>query len=335
MTRRTIVIIVAGVAGVAALIGFLAVFLWISCARRAPRAGAAGAAEAPPAPITQGAPPEVKTQMVAIYQRADKDELLLVGVPAQVVWFNAPVDRARQVVQLVLEGVPGAENVTPPAPPGIRYRDIYITARGVAWVDLDGASLGELDGSDEEMALVGALARSLTGALSEVQAVGILIDGRPHDTLAGHVDLTRTYTGAEWPATGGLPAAPPEGEAAPAPGSEPAPALAPGATPPSGTAPPNAPAPSPPPGTARAPRPSPRSGAGPATAAARSSSPGTAPAPGPSPPSGAAPATAPAPSPSPGTAPAPSPAPGSAPAPSAPPGSRAAPQPAPAEGPLQ
>ncbi len=277
MTRRTIVIIIAGTAGVAALIGFLAVFLWLSCARRAPRAGAAGAAETPPAPITQGAPPEVKTQMVAIYQRADQDELLLVGVPAQVVWFNAPVDRARQVVQLVLEGVPGAENVTPPAPPGIRYRDVYITSSGVAWVDLDGASLGELDGSDEEMALVGALARSLTGALSEVQAVGVVIDGRPHDTLAGHVDLTRTYTGAEWPATGGLPAAPPGGEAAPAPAPGTAPETAPGASPPSGTAPGTAPAQSPAPGTP------PPSGTAPTAA----------PSPGVLPPSRTAPGTAP------------------------------------------
>lgn len=149
---------------------------------------------------------------VTIWQRATTDEVLLTGVPAQVVWFDAPAERARQIAQLVLDGLPDAKNAVPPGAAGIRLRDVLIANTGTAWVDLDGASLTALAGSDEEYALVGALARSLTGALEDVQRVGLLVDGGPRETLAGHVDLGRTYSGREWPTTGGGDA-PPGGSA--------------------------------------------------------------------------------------------------------------------------
>lgn len=255
MKKRTIIAIVAGAVAVAVLILFVLIVFWLSCARRSPRSGAgASGGAAATAPITQGAPSEIKTQQVTIYQRSDQDDPILAGVPAQVVWFTAPVDRARQVVQLVLEGVPGAENATPPGPPGIQYRDVYITKTGVAWVDLDGATLGGLDGSDEELALVGALARSLTEALGEVQRVGVLVDGRPRQTLAGHVDLTRTYTGREWPAIGGSAASPPPPPETPAPPTAASPSASPAPAAASPSASPSA-SPAPPPSTASPPAP--------------------------------------------------------------------------------
>lgn len=153
----------------------------------------------PPAPITAGAPPEIRRQTVQIFQRAQTEDLRLIGVSAEIAAFAAPADRARQIVQLVLEGVPGETGAVPPAGPGLRYRDVYLASNGVAWVDLDGTTLGNLYGADEEQALIGALARSLVGAISEVRSVGLLVDGRGRSTLAGHVDLTRVYSGQEWP----------------------------------------------------------------------------------------------------------------------------------------
>lgn len=162
--------------------------------------GDAGSAPASP-PLTAGAPPDIRTESVTIYLRARTDEVALAPVPAKIVWFNAPVDRARQVVQLVLEGVPGAEGVVAPVRAGVRYRDVLIATDGTAWVDLDGATIDAVEGSDAEQALVASLARSLVSALPDVRRAGITVDGRPRATLAGHVDLMRTYTGREWPST--------------------------------------------------------------------------------------------------------------------------------------
>ncbi len=199
---------------------------------------AAGAAEPAPgttknAPQEQAAPaePELRSVTVTIWQRATTDDVRLAAVPAQVVWFDAPADRARQIAQLVLDGVPDAKDAVPPGPPGLKLRDVLIANTGTAWVDLDGASLAALAGSDEEYALVGALARSLTGALEDVRRVGILVDGGPRETLAGHVDLGRTYSGQEWPTTGGDDAAAPAPQGEGRPGSAPASTPAPGATP--------------------------------------------------------------------------------------------------------
>jgi hypothetical protein len=216
------VLVVAGVAG-------YGLVRWFAQPTHAPASAAQASGGAAVAPITAGAPPEIRRETVTIYLRADTETLALAGVPAEVVWFDAPVDRARQVVQLVLEGVPEARGAVPPAGADIRYRDVLIATDGTAWVDLDGTTLAGVAGTDEEQALIGALARSLTGALAEVRRVGVLVDGHPRTTLAGHVDLQRTYTGREWPAlddeTQPAEPAPPDGappDGAPAaPGEQP------------------------------------------------------------------------------------------------------------------
>jgi len=182
-----------------------------SCGRgprgRADRAGGAqGEAAAPAAAAVPET--EVAYEEVTIYLRAPGEALALAAVPARIVYFPAPVERARQIARLVLDGVPEATGAVAPARAGVRLREALIDDRGIAWVDLEGPSLRVVGGSDEEMALVAALARSLNENLEEVARVGFLVSGEPAETLAGHVDVTRTYTGYEWPGPP-VPAPPP------------------------------------------------------------------------------------------------------------------------------
>jgi len=142
---------------------------------------------------------EVTYEDVTIYLRAPGEALALAAVTARIVHFPSPVERARQIARLVLEGVPEAIGAVAPVPGGVRLREAMIDDRRIAWVDLEGPSLRVVGGSDEEMALVAALARSLNENLEEVDRVGFLISGEPAETLVGHVDATRTYTGYEWP----------------------------------------------------------------------------------------------------------------------------------------
>lgn len=193
----------SGLAGRAALMScWCAIALMIAgCARsESPADGAANAAaamESAPASATEG--PRVETRPVTIYRRATSESLTFASTTGQIVWFGSAVDRARQIVQLVLAR-PGEGAVdTVALPEGIVCDEVYLDDRATMWVDLDGASLAAIRGSDDEQAVVGCLARTLVDALDEVERVGVLVDGEPRRTLAGHVDLTRTFTGREWP----------------------------------------------------------------------------------------------------------------------------------------
>ncbi|MCU0231899.1 MAG: GerMN domain-containing protein [Acidobacteria bacterium] len=165
---------------------------------RAPSSRGAGGEAAQP---STAALPEAQVpyRPVTIYLRAPGEALALAAVPAQIVDFPSPVERARQIARLVLDGVPETRDAVAPVRRGVTLREALIDDRGIVWVDLDGSSLRVVGGSDEELALVAALARSLNENLDEVVRVGFLVSGEPAETLAGHVDATRTYTGYEWP----------------------------------------------------------------------------------------------------------------------------------------
>lgn len=152
-------------------------------------------------PIVPAAPERVRTQAVTVYQRAMSGELLLAPVTAQIIWFSSPVERARQIAQLAIEGIPAAKGVVRPSTATLRVRELYIDAQGTAWVDLEAEGVARLQGSDEEQSVVAALSRSLVLGIDEIHRVGVLVGGEPRRTLAGHLDLSRVFSGREWPAT--------------------------------------------------------------------------------------------------------------------------------------
>jgi hypothetical protein len=168
--------------------------------RATDRAPGPSASEAPADLEPSSSGPMVRMQPVTIYQRAPTAEVALVGVPAQIVWLDSPAERARQIVRIALEGTEHEQvEAYPPTLRSMEFRDVFIDDRGIAWVDLKPASALRVGGSDEEQALVAVLARSLVEGLDEVRRVGLLVDGEPRRTLAGHVDLERTFDGSEWP----------------------------------------------------------------------------------------------------------------------------------------
>jgi len=140
----------------------------------------------------------LRTLPVTIYQRAGTRTLRLTGAGARIVWFDAPVERARQLVRLVLDGV-AAKGALRAAPEGVDYNDVFIDPSRTAWIDLTAESVPLLSGQDVEETVVACLVKTLVDNLAEVRRVGFLIDGEPRRTLSGHVDLSRTFDGSEWP----------------------------------------------------------------------------------------------------------------------------------------
>lgn len=84
----------------------------------------------------------------------------------------------------------GTETISPVAPEAV-LREVWVSPRGVAYLDFDrslldvsgGGSLGELQ-------TVYGIVATVTTSFPEIVAVQFLIDGKQRETLAGHVDIS-------------------------------------------------------------------------------------------------------------------------------------------------
>ena len=103
-------------------------------------------------------------------------------------------DLSQQLKVVVEELARGSQiGLLPSLPPGTRVLEVFVTARGVAYVDLSKEAATAVGrGSDDELITVYSIVDSLTSNFpSAVKRVQIVIEDRQVPTLAGHVDLTR------------------------------------------------------------------------------------------------------------------------------------------------
>jgi len=77
----------------------------------------------------------------------------------------------------------------------IRLRELFIDAAGTAYIDLTPGPQKDVRASawDEQLAIY-ALVNTLLQNFEEIKQVELLLDGREAQTLAGHMDLSRTFT---------------------------------------------------------------------------------------------------------------------------------------------
>lgn len=73
-------------------------------------------------------------------------------------------------------------------------RSIYLVDPGVAVIDLNAAFADQhRSGIMVEQLTVNSLVETLSANIPGVSRVGILVEGKPRDTLAGHADLTEFF----------------------------------------------------------------------------------------------------------------------------------------------
>ena len=149
----------------------------------------ARAAAAPRAEAEDPAAVEQKISVKLFFLAPDQPALL---IEDREVAYSA--DLARQVRTVVEELVKGPQKglVGDPRPRRRRCIDIFVTAAGIAYVDLSKeAAQKHPGGSRGELLTVYSVVNSLTANFPAVKRVQILVDDRQAPTLAGHVDLTR------------------------------------------------------------------------------------------------------------------------------------------------
>lgn len=115
-----------------------------------------------------------------------------------VIYGATAVDQARRLVEAqVADPPPG---LVSPIPVGTTVRNVFLSDRREAYVDLGGGVVqNHPGGSLNEALTVYAIVNVLTTNLPEIDAVQILIDGREVDTLGGHIDLRAPLRrGGDW-----------------------------------------------------------------------------------------------------------------------------------------
>jgi hypothetical protein len=77
----------------------------------------------------------------------------------------------------------------------LKLREFYLDAAGTAYLDLiPGPQKDERASAWEEHLAIYAMVNTVLKNFDEIKQVVLLLDGRQAQTLAGHMDLSRTYT---------------------------------------------------------------------------------------------------------------------------------------------
>jgi spore germination protein GerM len=128
----------------------------------------------------------------------------LVGETRGILPTPLPGDRAKQIVQELIAGPQGgAERAIPE---GTTLHQVYVESDGTAWVDLSSAfKSGIGGGSADELLQVYAVVDSIGLNVPGITKVGLIVDGRPLETLNGHLDLRRPLAPRRDLVAGGAP----------------------------------------------------------------------------------------------------------------------------------
>jgi len=148
-------------------------------------------AEPASAPVKEDEPAGEAERTINVklfFQAADRPGLVIEERP---VTFST--DLSRQLRGVVEELIHGSKiGLGPTLAPETKVLDVFVTARGVAYVDLSkDVVTGHPGGSEAERMTVYSVVNSLSTSFPAVKRVQILVEDKPAETLAGHVDLTR------------------------------------------------------------------------------------------------------------------------------------------------
>ena len=193
MTRRVIAIIAVIVLAIAlGWVLFVGLPRWYG-----PKAPAASAT--PSTPDTAAATAAARKITATLYYVSD-DGMALTAVQREVPYGATVADQARAIVQAQIDA---AAPLVSAVPPETKLRDVFVTERGDAFVDLSSDVVARHPGgSMDEIFTVYTIVNALTVNLPAVSRVQILVDGKEVDTLAGHVDLRNPLAKSlEWVAT--------------------------------------------------------------------------------------------------------------------------------------
>ena len=165
---------------VAAWVLFFGLPRWYSAQKAATVAAAGASAAATPAQTAV-------RKITATLFYVSNDGVTLTPAQREVPFSTNVAEQARAIIAAQLEPAPPLVSAIPP---DTKLREVFVTERGDAFVDLSGEVASKHPGGSlDEIFTVYTLVNALTVNLPAIKRVQILVDGKEVDTLAGHVDL--------------------------------------------------------------------------------------------------------------------------------------------------
>lgn len=179
----------------------------------------------PPPPEEPPGPPEPQAEAIDFptvpvtlyWPSADGRGLL--AREAEVFATQRPIDRLKQVVELLTRGpeaakspdaappeeepkeAPGGDEaaanseLAAPLPEGTRLRAVFLGDDGTAYVSLSQElTSGAPGGSAWELSAVYSIVNSLVSSFPEVERVQLLVEGRDVESIGGHLDARRPFS---------------------------------------------------------------------------------------------------------------------------------------------
>jgi hypothetical protein len=97
----------------------------------------------------------------------------------------------KQALQRLFEG-PKGEGAMPALPDTFKYRELFVTEKGLAVIDLDPASVAALPGgTSSEFVALYCMTRAVLDNFKEFRQVQFLIAGEYRESLGGHLDISK------------------------------------------------------------------------------------------------------------------------------------------------
>jgi hypothetical protein len=152
------------------------------------------------------APTTASTEDITLYLANDADASI-VPTTESLSLPQAPALRARALLEHLLAAY-ALPNSAHPIQSGPAIDDVFLLAdpqpesqpgsgqqpRQLAVINLRGSFIdNHPSGIQVEALTIESIIGTLHAALPQITAIRFLVDGQPHDTLAGHADLLRTY----------------------------------------------------------------------------------------------------------------------------------------------
>jgi len=148
------------------------------------------AAEESAPPAAEGAAPGAGRRIsVRLYFEAPDREGLL-PEERDVAFSSDLAQQVRTVVEELAKG--SATGLVATLPAGTRVLEVFVQARGVAFVDLSAeAASGLPGGSKAELLTVYSIVNTIVTNFPAVSRVRIVVDDQPVASLGGHIDVAR------------------------------------------------------------------------------------------------------------------------------------------------
>jgi germination protein M len=124
---------------------------------------------------------------------SDSEGEYLVGEKREILKKNAVKEEAKEAIIELIKGPKG--RLIPTLPPRTKLLTLQINDAGLAKVDFSPAlSKDHPGGSSGEMMTVYSIVNSLSLNFPQIKRVQILIDGKPIETIVGHLSLGQPVT---------------------------------------------------------------------------------------------------------------------------------------------